>query len=438
MASSASPATAAQQRASRGLWRVIWKDVLLLGTGNVGFAVGQLCFRSILIVTLVPASYGRLSLVLSIYNTIWLITSGGLPNGVARYLAMASPGDDDAITRSVIRVTAWPTVVGAAVMAAVSGLILGSPLAGLFGAVGLTSLIYSSITIGVLRGRHRIASAASVMPATGLGEVAPLALLWVSGLGVTTLSAFGSFCLGNAIGLIVGIVLMIRTMPHATPDVESSAVVPSGRRLLGFSLWLSLAATGMALLPLVVRIAASFDSYTEVAIVDITLVLFAIPQRMGALISVAMTPHASRAIYRDNVTFRISRRDHYIAIVPFVVAAAIVAFTPLMSTLFDAIGRPEYAKSATYLALVLLAGPARLLYGVAAGILIGHGEGRFLAVTVVSVTVAASAAIFIVTALGSVTIAFAMLIPAFWTIYLLALARLNRLAAVPARTQTAA
>jgi O-antigen/teichoic acid export membrane protein len=414
------------------IWRRIWRDFLLLGSGDMGVAVAQLGFRSILIVALLPAEYGRLTLVLSVYNTLWLIANSGLPNSVARYLAVNGPAGDAEIVRSALRAAAGPTALAALAMAAVSGLILKSPLAALLGAIGVSSLMYCAITVGVLRGRHRVGASASIMFTAALCEVAPLALLWFSGSGVSALSAFGCFCLGNCVGLLVGVTLMLRTAPHPASVAHLAAgEAPTARRLLGFSVWLGSAAAGLAILPLVVRSAAALESFTEVAVIDVALVLFAIPQRLGAIVSVAVTPHASKAIHHERAHLTISRREHLIAIVPFVLAAAIVAFTPLIESMFDAIGRPEYDKSADYLALVLLAGPCRVLYGAVAGVLIGHGEGRFLATNVLSIAAVASGAIFAIAALGSMLVAFAVFVVALWVIYLVALARLTRIAAVP-------
>lgn len=421
----------------RGLLQILWKDVLLLGAGNVGYAVGQLVFRSILIVTLVPAEYGRLTLLLSIYNTVWLVATGGLPDGVARHLAIARPEQDAATTHAVFKATLWPTAIGALAMGGISAVMLDSVWAGFVGAIGLASLVYASVTIGILRGRLRIGAASSVMPVTALGEALPLAALVMLGLGVTTLSAFSAFCLGNVVGLAVGLALVIKTKPAVEAEQERPGSIITPRQLLGFSFWLAIAATGMALLPLAARLAASLDSYLEVAIVDIALVVFAVPQRLGALMVAAMAPHASRSIHFKGAAHRISRREQLLTVAPFLIAAAVLAFTPLVSTVADAIGRPEYSRCGTYLSLVMLAGPARVLYGVAAGILIGHADAKFLALTVTAVTICAATLMFAAAALGEVTVAFAVLIPAFWAIYLILLYRLDHLdARLAARAST--
>lgn len=411
------------------IWRRIWRDFLLLGAGDVGVSIAQLCFRTLLVIALAPTAYGRLTLVLSIYNTLWLVANSGLPNSIARYLAIGGAAGDSAIVRAAIRAAAVPAALASPAMALVSGLALRSPIAAVLGGAGVASLIYCAIAVGILRGRHRIGAAASVMPITGLAEVAPLAALWFSGVGITAVSGFAAFCLGNCAGLLVAAALVLRTAPRSAEQHEVAA--PSARRLLGFSAWLGSATVGLAMLPLAIRFAAALESFTQVALVDVSLVLFAVPQRLGAVVAVAATPHASRAIHHEQARFTISRREHCLAIVPFVLAAAVVAFTPLVPALFDAIGRPEYDRSADYLALVLLAGPARVLYGAAAGVLIGHGEGRFLARTVLSIVAAASGAIFALAALGSMMAAFAAFAVALWVVYLVALARLARLAAVP-------
>ena len=193
-------------------------------TGSVGVAVTQLIFRSMLIAVLVPANYGRLSLVLSIYNFVLIIGTSGLPNGVARYIAIITPADDSMIVRAAFRAGVWPTIIASVFVAAASGIILNSPLAFLYGAIGLSCLVYAVIITGILRGRGRIGSATSLMPIGGVGEVVLLLALLLSGLDISSSSAFGVFCLGNVIGLVVGLFYTLRTAPQRPlgtgPSVE--------------------------------------------------------------------------------------------------------------------------------------------------------------------------------------------------------------------------
>jgi O-antigen/teichoic acid export membrane protein len=412
---------------AHSIWRRVRRDVVLLAAGNFGVVLAQLAFRSILIAVLLPAAYGRLSLILSIYNTVWVIGTSGLPNSVARHIALVAPANDSPIVRSALRASAWPTLVAASVVASVSGILLHAPLAFVLAAVGLSSLVYSLLAMGILRGRGRIGAAASIMPIAALGEVALLAALWRSGWGVTPLSAFAAFCAGNVIGLVAAVVLVRRSAsPWAAIDPPAEQV-PSPRALLGFSMWLAAATIGISSLPLVVRSAAALDSYTVVAIVDVALVLLTVPQRMAAAIVAAVIPHATRALGEGNLDMTISRREHLMVVVPFVLAAALLAFTPIVGLLFDALGRPQYEKSSVYLALALLASPARLLYGVVEGVLVAHGESRFLALNALAITAIATVAILASVALGSIVAAFTAFVVAFWAVYLCGRVRLTRI-----------
>ncbi len=274
-------------------------------------------------------------------------------------------------------------------------------------------------------------AAASIMPAAGIAEVAPLGLMLLLGFAITPVSAFGVFCLGNVVSFVVGLYLVRRSMPAREGRGTASAEhVPTPRQLLGFSMWLGAATLGIAALPLVIRVAATLDSYTTVATIDIAIVLLSIPQRVGSIILLAVVPHTARTLNDDISPPTIAPRENLIATVPFVLAAIIVASTPIVGTVFDALGKPVYAKSAAFLALALLAGPARIMYGLVQGVLIAHLEGRFLAIMVLSITVGASGIIFAAAALGSALAAFAAFTAAFWSIYLLAFLRVGRLAAV--------
>ena len=391
--------------------------------------LAQLAFRSILIVALVPAEYGRLSLVLSIYNTVMLIGVSGLPNTASRYIAIHGPASDGAIVRGTLKAAFWPTVVASFAVGICSGMILQSALAGVFGAIGLTGMVFSLVAMGILRGRGRIFSAAAILPAAAATELLLIATAWKSGLGFDVVSAFGYFCFGNVIsaGLAVFFLLRTRVGVDRRMDTEGDIATPSARELLGFSVWLTLATIGIAAMPLVMRFAAAFDSYTVVAMVDVALVLLSVPQRIGTVIVSAVVPHASRDAVGGEIGLTISLREHVYLTTPFVLLAAFVAFTPLIGVIFDALGRPAYASAGTYLSLALLASPARILYGLVQGVLTGHGEGRFLAFNALGVTVGSSALIFALAAAGSIVAAFAVFVAACWIVYLGGLLRIHRL-----------
>jgi O-antigen/teichoic acid export membrane protein len=415
--------------ASTSLWRRVRRDVIMLGAGSVGIVIAQLGFRSILLTALTPNAYGHLSLILGLYNTVMIIGASGIPNGASRYIAAIAPGDDRPIVTSSIKATAWPTVVAAVITAVASGVLLKSPLAALLAAAGLSSLVYSLLTTGILRGRGHVIAAASILPVAALSEVGLLAALRVSWLPFTPDSAFAVFCIGNCIGLVAGVICAIRTNPPRTPEIKlprgtEPGSVPSPSQLLGFSVWLAVATAAVALLPLIMRALAVIDSYTVVALIDIALVLLNIPQRMGSVIVQAVIPHATRALGTKNASITISRREHAFLIVPFAIAAAVIAFTPIFTSLFELLGKATYGRAADYLALALLAGPPRVLYGLVQGVLIAHGDGRFLARNAWSVTIVASAAMLATILLGSTLAAFGVFVVASWVIYLVGLARI--------------
>jgi O-antigen/teichoic acid export membrane protein len=421
---------------SPSIWRRVRRDIVLLGAGSVGIVIAQLGFRSILIVALVPSAYGRLSLILSIYNTVTILGASGLPNGTARYIAAGDPADDSAIVRSAVRANIWPTIVTAAIVGGTAGILLHSALACLLGMAGLSSLVYSLLATGILRGRGRPGAAASILPIASFSEVGLLAAVWFLRGNFTPTSAFALFCLGNVIGLVVAIIWTVRTAPSRIGNIAplrkaGPNATPSSRQLLGLSLWLGAATVGVTIMPLVMRFAAALDSYSIVAMIDVALVLLTIPQRVGTVIVAAVVPHATRALGEgDGIDLTITRREHAILIIPFVIASLIVAFTPLIGWGFDLLGRPEYSKAAGFLALALLAGPARILYGLVQGVLIAHNEGRFLAVNALVITSVASGLIFATTALGHTMVAFAIFVVACWAVYLNGLTRIHRLTSI--------
>jgi O-antigen/teichoic acid export membrane protein len=360
-----------------------------------------------------------------------IIGASGLPNSAAKFISVATPVEDPLIVRAVFRAAVWPTVLAAVIVAVLSGLVLRSPWSCGIAVVGLVSMVYSLVTMGILRGRGRIVPAASIMPVAVGSGLALLAGAWAAGVTLTPLSAFALYCAGNVIALFVGLAHIARSNPHATPAPAQAlapphAAVPTSRQLLGFSMWLGIATVGITVVPLVLRFAAVFDSYATVAVIDVAIVLLGIPQRVGAVIVQAVIPHATRVLRKGHVSLTISRREHLMLAVPFTLAAALLAFTPIVRDVFDALGRPAYARSGDYLALALLAAPARILYGLVEGMLVARGEARFMAFNALAISAAASAAIVAMMALGTVTAAFAVFAASWWAIYLCGLARVHR------------
>ena len=119
--------------------------------------LAQLGFRGILIAALLPGQYGRLALLFAVYNTLWIVGASGLPNAVARCLAINPPGCDSAIVAAALRAAAGPVLIAALALAIVADLLLHSPLALVLAPLGLISLVYSLLAMGVLRGRGRSA-----------------------------------------------------------------------------------------------------------------------------------------------------------------------------------------------------------------------------------------------------------------------------------------
>jgi O-antigen/teichoic acid export membrane protein len=428
-----SPSDAGHEAEARSLWHRIRRDVVLIAAGTGSAVLAQLIFRGVLVAQLVPAAYGRLSLVLSIYNTLWIIGAVGLPTGVSKYIAAIAPADDSAVVRASIKAAAGPTAIVAVVVATTAGIVLESPPAFILAAIGVVSLIYGTVAMAILRGRGHFGYSSFLIPIGGATEVAGLLILLASPLALTSASAFAVFCLGNVAALSVGIWLTRRTSPSRKAGAgqfpeQPSVRAPSARRLLGFSAWLAAATIGIAVLPLVVRVAAAASSYSTVAIVDVALVILSVPLRMGTVVLSAVVPHATRALGTGQVKLKaFSDREQAFVIVPFVIGAAIVTFTPVVEWIFDALGRPAYAESRDYLALALLAGPPRVLYGFVEGVLTAYGQGRFLAINSLSIAAVASVAILACATLGSMLLAFSMFVVASWAVYIWGLRRIHDL-----------
>jgi O-antigen/teichoic acid export membrane protein len=425
------------QQAKTSIWRSVRRDAILLGLGSVGVVVAQFGFRSLAIARLDPSAYGRLTLIISFYNTVMIIGASGLPNSASRYIAILPSSDDGAVVSAARKAAFWPVALATTIAAVAAGLVLKSPSAMVLSLFGMPSLVYSLLSTGILRGRGHVKWAASILPAGAVSQMALVGAALVFGVSLTPTIAFTCFCAGNCVGWLVGMVGTVLTAParhaeRATPELPSpsgSRSIPSPRELLAFSVWLATATIGVAVLPLIMRSIAVTDSYDVVAMIDIALVVLTIPQRVGVVLVQAVIPHATRALGSKQGGLTISPREYFFLIAPFAVGAGLIAFTPIVNSAFDLIGKSEYGHGGDYIALVLLAGPARILYGLVQGILVAHGEGRFLAQNAWSVTVVASALMIGAMALGFTLLAFGVFVVACWMVYWIGLWKLDRLPA---------
>jgi O-antigen/teichoic acid export membrane protein len=423
---------------TRSIWRHVRRDALLLGFGSIGIVVAQMAFRSVALAALPASEYGRLTLVLSLYNTVMIIGASGLPNSAARYVSAVAPHDDEPVVASARRAALLPVVIATVATAALSAILLHSLAAAAVSCIGLPSLVYSLLAGGILRGRHHLVAAAAIQPVAAATQVALLVAVVASGYAVGPLDAFVVFCFGNLIGFGLGAQLVRRSritrrLSHEvlrSPALDApSPRIPTPREFLAFSMWLASATVAITLLPLVMRAVAALDSYTVVAVIDVALVLLTIPQRVGAVIVQAVIPHATRAAKQGGATISITWTEHLWLVIPFVMLAVVLAVTPAVTAFFDWVGKPEYGQSADYLAIAVLAAPARILYGVVQGVLVAHGEGRFIALNAWFVTGLAGLVMLALALIGGMVGAFATFSVACWVIYLSGFHRTRRIEA---------
>jgi O-antigen/teichoic acid export membrane protein len=379
----------------------------------------QAAFRLLSIHYLDVSTYGRVVLLISVFNTAFVLTFG-IPPAAARLAARsAGRGDDRRILVVLGQALALPTAV-ASIAILVATVVIGGPiLAAAGGVVGMVTLAISIVAAAYLRGKGRIWHAAAVQPANGVTQLVALALPAALGFHPGSLWVLLSFYIGNVVAGVLGVTLLWGAI-HRLPGSDGAHEVDpeaNPRSVIGFSLWMTAAALATSMLLLLPRIALAFGSYQEVAFFDLALILYTIPQRLTTALVLAIIPSAAQA-QRERVRVAIpSRLDA--AIVGFAVLglAGVLWWSNAIPQIFDAIGIDGYSAAEPLLLILLLALPAEVLFGINSALLQAFGRSRRLAYLTV-------AALLFMLALTPLGIAFggtkyfaSLAVVAYWLLY---------------------
>jgi O-antigen/teichoic acid export membrane protein len=377
-------------------------------------ALMQAGFRILAIREAPVAEYGQAALLISVFNVVLVLGHFGIPVAAARLAARRrGKGLATGMVGAAARAAALPALAGSFAIAVVTAVVTSSAGLALVALVGMLPMVVSVIAAGFLRGKGRIWESASVQPANAAIQLVVLAALIVGGANIGVGSVLVSFYAGNVGAAVVGVALLRRVGTVRVGPVLDSGV----RDVLRFSAWLTIATFAIYALTLLPRISMAHVSYEQVALLDLALLVYSIPQRLVASFLTALVPLAAGVqARRERVT------------VPAALDAAVFlfAFSMLAIVLWQthavrhalAVVVPDRYLAAEPLVLVLLAAvPAEALFAVNSGFLQGFGETRRLAATSWGVLVGMAGLLPIAVWLGPAYVA-GVIVIAYWSLYI--------------------
>src|SRR2546423_1378121 len=98
------------------MWRRVGRDSLILVGSQLGLVVFQLAYRGLAIHDVSVSNYGRVGLLLAIFNGVTVIGAYGVPTSTAR---LDGPADARAPPRRILGFSAWLSVANFGVLALV-------------------------------------------------------------------------------------------------------------------------------------------------------------------------------------------------------------------------------------------------------------------------------------------------------------------------------
>jgi O-antigen/teichoic acid export membrane protein len=350
-------------------------------------AVLQAAFRLLAIHDLSIESYGRVALLLSIFNFSLIFANSGVPAAAARLGARSTGltrGRDvlvAALKAAIIPALAASFAVGLTTFALTNS----TGLAVVCGA-GMLPMVVSGVYAAFIRGRGFVWSSASVQPMNVLAQLLVLLAISASGVSVGVGAVMISFCIGNVAAWVLSLVYIGRWRRRSVHEPDSAPDPQVGPwRVLAFAAWLSLAQAALFGLAIIPRVALAHVSYAMVASFDLALLLYAIPQRLTASLVMALIPHAAaRQVAGSRITLP-ATSDAVIVMIAFALCDAILWWSHALSDVLNAVGLVHYSGAEPIVLIMLLAVPAELFFGIDAAVLEAFGRARSLAWLVLTV-----------------------------------------------------
>jgi O-antigen/teichoic acid export membrane protein len=381
-------------------------------------ALFQAAFRLLAIHELPIESYGRAALLLSLFNFALVFADFGV-SGAASRLAARSTGltRGREVLASVTKAAVIPVLAAGLALGFVTFALTDSVSLGVVCGAGMVPMAMSIVCAGFIRGRGFVWSSASVQPVNVVVQLLVLVAISASASSVGIGAVLVSFSIGNVAAFVLALVYIARWRrsvhePDSPPDPQ---VRP--RRVLAFSVWLSLATAGVVGLAIIPRVALAHLSYADVASFDLALLAYSIPQRLVASLVVALVPlAAARQVAGSRITLP-AAADAVVLMVVLVACDAILWWTHAVSDVLNAVGLTHYAGAERFLLIFLLAAPAELFFAMNSAVLQAFGRSRSLAKLVLTVLGLSTVAALVAVQAGPNWLAL-LLVVDYWALYL--------------------
>jgi O-antigen/teichoic acid export membrane protein len=182
--------------------------------------------------------------------------------------------------------------------------------------------------------------------------------------------------------------------------------------LLRFSAWLTLSSLLIYIVGLAPRVAFARSAYSDVALVDLALLIYTLPQRFVASFVTALIPLASRDDLEEAFPLP-GAADLAIAALIGIAAASILWWTSLPTRILVLIGLPAYARAGSLFSIMAAAAPAELVYAYLGGLFQARGESRALA-GATAIGVAVSVPLILLASLSGVTAVAVAFAASYW------------------------
>jgi O-antigen/teichoic acid export membrane protein len=408
------------------MWRTVGRDSLIFFASACSLVVFQFGFRYVAIDTLSVADYGRVALLLSIFNGVTVIGLYGVPATVSRLAARTcGRGRDRELLRAAAIATAGPCVVASALMAIATLVVTDSAVDSLIAAVGVPPMIWAVLYSGFVRGKGMIFPAAAIQPANLALQLLVLALLILSGVRVGTGLVLASFYIGNFGAYAVARLYSRRALARTSESEDAHDPEATPRQILQFSVWLAFANLAVLMLTIVPRVSLTQSSYREVAVFDLALLVYTIPQRLRSSFLIALLPVAAVERKHGRRIVVPGSRDLALVTAGFVALDGFLWSTHGLRVLLLHVGMGAYSGAEVLLLIMLLAAPAELFFGINSALLQACGESRRLCIVSAEV-LAGSIALSPVTALLGPAYLACVLTAAYWALHFLSRRMLAR------------
>ncbi len=399
------------------MWRRVARDSAILVGSSFSLVLLQVAYRFLSLQALSVSAYGRVALLLSVFNAATVLGVYGVPATVSRLAARtAGRTRDRELLRSASLAVALPSLLASGVMAVATYIVIGSAAGAIVAFAGVPPVIWAGISRGFLRGKGMIWWSAAIQPVNLIVQTGALLFLLAAGANPGIGLVLASFYAGNFAAMATGSIAARRWLMRGMPPDDEADDEATPRGILAFSSWLSAANLAVIMLAILPRVALAHWSYREVAFFDLALLVYSLPQRLRSSFLVALLPIAALEQKRGNRIVVPNLVDLLFITSAFVVLDLMLWVTDAVPRAFGLLHMSTYDPAAPLLLLMLLAAPAELFFGLNSALLQSFGQSRRL--TTVTLAVLAVSGLLIPGAarLGS-TYLIVLLVLDYWALY---------------------